>query len=197
MPFSNDPDALKASIANFSGHDGTGTQVGLKWGLGLLDPSSQPFIQTLVNAGTVDPVFENRPVAFDDTGAVKIVVLMTDGNIRFQQRPQAGAYDTVFERDFLASNRLSESKSVLNSKFKRNNDEAIRTIQFQSLCDRAKSSGVTVFTIGFDISNTSPAFNEMQSCASTVGHFYAVDGLELDAAFSQIAGIISRLKLVM
>jgi hypothetical protein len=197
VPFSNDPDALKASIANFSGHDGTGTQIGLKWGLGLLDPSSQPLIQTLVNAGVVNAAFENRPVAFDDTGAVKIVVLMTDGNIRFQQRPQAGAYDTEFERHLLASNKLSESKSVLDSSFKRNNDEAIRTSQFQSLCDRAKSSGVTVFTIGFDISSSSPAFNEMRNCASTFAHFYDVDGIDLDAAFKQIAGIINRLKLVM
>ena len=198
VPLSNDADALKDSIADFVGHDGTGTQIGLKWGLGLLDPSSQPIVQTLVNAGTVDPAFANRPAAFEDTTRVKAIVLMTDGNIRYQQRPKASAYDTESERITLAtaSNYLYSSKATLGDSGQRTADEAAQTALFQSLCALAKQNGVVVFTIGFDISTSSSAYTEMRDCASSYGHFYDVQGLELNSAFDQIAGILSKLKLI-
>jgi hypothetical protein len=96
----------------------------------------------------------------------------------------------------LASNRLSSGISTLNTTGKRNNDEADRVAQFASLCDLAKQNGVIVFTIGFDVSVGSPAYDAMLSCASSASHFYDVDGLELNAAFQQIATTVSKLKLV-
>ena len=192
-PLSNDPDSLKAQIAGFVGHDGTGTKNGMKFGLGLLDPSSQPITAALVGAGTVDPAFETRPGAYHDAGRLKVIVVMTDGNIQYQQRPEASAYDTASERTNLASNQLASGDSILNNPSKRTNDEADRVAQFASLCDLAKQNGVIVFTIGFDVSVGSPAYDSMRGCASSASHFYDVDGLELNAAFQQIATTVSKL----
>jgi len=55
---------------------------------------------------------------------------------------------------------------------------------------------VVVFAIGFDVGVGTPAYNSMRSCASSVSHFYDVDGLDLASAFQQIATTISKLKLV-
>lgn len=197
LPFSNDPDALKARINGLVGHDGTGTQIGLKWGLGLLAPSTQPLTEDLVSAGVVDSSFSARPAAYDDPDVLKVVVLMTDGNIRYQQRPKSSAYDSSSERQYWATHQLSSSYATLSSSSSRNSDENYRVSQFLSLCDRAKEEGVVVFTIGFDVSETSGAYDEMLSCASSAGHFYHVEGLELVTAFDQIAATIESLKLVM
>ncbi|HUS53296.1 MAG TPA: hypothetical protein VMY41_04725 [Thermohalobaculum sp.] len=59
-----------------------------------------------------------------------------------------------------------------------------------------KQNGVVVFAIGFDVGVGTPAYNSMRSCASSVSHFYDVDGLDLASAFQQIATTISKLKLV-
>jgi hypothetical protein len=197
LPFSNDPDALKTRINALIGHDGTGTQNGLKWGLGLLDPTTQPLTAQLVGSGVVNPDFEERPAAFENPDALKVVVVMTDGNIRYQQRPKASAYDSESERVYWASHQLSSSYATLSSSGSRNADEAFRGTQFLGLCDQAKASGIVVFTIGFDVAVGSDAYNEMRTCASSEGHFYHVEGLELVTAFDQIAATIESLKLVM
>ena len=86
-------------------------------------------------------------------------------------------------------------KAPLDSGTKQNADEALRTQQFLSVCNRAREKGVRVFTIEFDISTSSAAYNEMRSCASTPGDFYHVNGLDLCAAFEQILQNIAKLQL--
>ena len=196
LPFSNDPDALKAEIAAFVGHDGTGTQIGLKFGLGLLDPSSRPITAALVAAGTVDAAFETRPAPFKDPGALKVIVIMTDGNIRYQQRPMPEYADSPAERAELMSNRLPASNALLPDPSSQGPNENLGRSNLLSLCRLAKKNGVIVFTIGFDVTASSPAHRQMASCASSAGHFYRVQGLELDVAFQQIASTIVKLKLV-
>lgn len=214
VPFSNDRSILADRIANFTGHDGTGTQNGMKWGLSLLDPSVQPLISALANANVVPSTFSNRPANFNDTGALKVIVLMTDGNIRYQPRVLNQYYNSQSERNFWATvnneNRLNgfvvrngrvvrdnaASFSTLPNNSSRNTDEVLRSQQFLDLCNVARTKGITVFTIGFDISSTSDAFTEMSTCASSAAHFYDVEGLELATAFRQIAATISKLKLV-
>lgn len=197
VPLSNDPDALKAQINGLIGHDGTGTPNGMKWGLGLLDPTTQGLTQDLVTAGVVNSEFSDRPVAFNTPDTLKVLVVMTDGNIRYQQRPKPQYYNSNYEIDYWANNRLSSSYATLDSSSERNADEALQSDRFLALCARAKQRGVVVFTIGFDIDAGDDAYNEMRSCASSPSHFYDVDGLDLDAAFQQIATNITKLKLVL
>ena len=166
-------------------HDGTGTYNAMKWALALLDPSSQPTIAALATAGGVDPVFADRPFAWDDPDTLKFIVLMTDGQITQQYRPDdprnpALTFEEVRVYGHPYSQTVTRSKGLK---------------YFYGLCDMAKANGVTVFTIAFEA--PAAARQEMKNCASSLGHFYDVNGLEIEAAFQQIANTINKLKLVM
>ena len=61
----------------------------------------------------------------------------------------------------------------------------------------SKHAGITVFTIGFDITTTQAAYTEMRDCATVPGNFFDVDGLDLFAAFQQINSFIKKLQLTL
>ncbi|WP_333829706.1 pilus assembly protein TadG-related protein [Pararhodobacter sp.] len=63
----------------------TSIDIGMRWGVALLDPSLRPVVSGMIGAGHVDAGMEGRPVAFDDPETMKIVVLMTDGQ-NFEER---------------------------------------------------------------------------------------------------------------
>lgn len=219
VPFSSDIGRLKKEIDEFAGHDGTGTQIGMKWGLALLAPSSQPLVGALADKGIVDRTFANRPGAFGDPSRQKIIVLMTDGNIRYQNRPLSSVYpnpnaagrggkdyfalNTAEIRccaggNLYARNTLTDDAadiSVLRDNAARNADEAFRERQFLDLCTLAKDNGIRIYTIGFDIQTSDPAFNQMRNCASHPSDFFDVDGLELHSAFGKISAEIRALRL--
>lgn len=65
--------------------------------------------------------------------------------------------------------------------------------QMAAICSAAKSRGIVVFSIGFEVTDHSA--NVMRSCASTPNHFYRVEGLDIAYAFSSIANQINQLKL--
>jgi len=87
------------------------------------------------------------------------------------------------------------------------NDELLRRQQLTDpvddgdsvigMCERAKAQGIIIFTIGFDVEVGSPAHTDMSQCASSSSHFFDVDGLELNDAFSAIAATIQKLKLIL
>ena len=192
------------------GHDGTGTQIGMKWGLALLDPTTQPIIQSFaINENHPVPLeFANRPAAYGTGGVTKVIVLMTDGNIRYQARPNAEQLSDPDLRDYWASpvgaiSPFSGNASVQNTMSRTSNrqflaepnlttlsdvDEPLRTNQFLGLCDIARNNDIRVFTIGFDISEASDANSEMNYCASTqeeldlqvtAANYFFVEGTDL------------------
>lgn len=178
VPITNDADVLKARIAGFRAHDGTGSQIGMKWGLALLDGDNRWALEALP-AGTVPDRFADRPRDFGTDRTMKVIVLMTDGNLRFQQRPASG------DREW-----------KLETTYEQETDEALRTGELTELCGLAKHNDVIVFTIGFDIDEASDAYGEMKNCASTEGHFHHVNGLDLEKAFEEIADTIHKLRLI-
>ncbi len=79
LPMENDPADLRAAIADLGASGNTSIDLGMKWGAAFLDPAFQPVVQGLVDNGTVDAVFDDRPYDYTETGVKKIIVLMTDG----------------------------------------------------------------------------------------------------------------------
>ncbi|SPH17288.1 hypothetical protein DEA8626_00805 [Defluviimonas aquaemixtae] len=79
LPFSGDRDALKTYIDALSAAGNTSIDIGMKWGAALLDPSMQPVVDGMIAAGSLPGSFGERPYAYDDGDALKIIVLMTDG----------------------------------------------------------------------------------------------------------------------
>ncbi|WP_457647467.1 pilus assembly protein TadG-related protein [Profundibacter sp.] len=79
LPLSGDIATLKSFIDNLTPGGMTSTEIGIKWGAALLDPSTRPAIQGLVDNGKVSPLFAGLPVNYGQDGVLKVIVAMTDG----------------------------------------------------------------------------------------------------------------------
>jgi Flp pilus assembly protein TadG len=76
---SNDPAKLKAEINALQAGGNTSITLGMKWGVTLLDPSMRPMFNQFIASGDIPANMPDRPFNYDDPKAMKIVVLMTDG----------------------------------------------------------------------------------------------------------------------
>jgi Flp pilus assembly protein TadG len=63
----------------------------------------------------------------------------------------------------------------------------------RAICDAAKANNTIVFTIGFEA--PSRGQQVLADCASTLNHYFDVDGLEISDAFASIAASIRQLRL--
>ncbi len=191
---------LHAYLNSLRLHDGTGTHYGMRWGITLLDPDSRWVTAELAASGVVDPGFANRPAAWDDPDSMKVVVLMTDGIITEQVRPRRrnssiygrdGVYPTTKEQDELDSTHIA----ALNSNRRREiTNRAQNSADFDTTCALARANGVIIYTIAFE--TDSRGQDEMRRCATSPGHFFNAQGLDLDRAFRAIATSIQALRLV-
>ena len=78
LPASN-VTTLQGYIDQLTDDGNTSIMLGMKWGLTLLDPGARPMFQELVNDGKIPANFAGRPFDWDDDEAMKVIVLMTDG----------------------------------------------------------------------------------------------------------------------
>lgn len=75
----SDPTKLKSQIDAMVAGGNTSITLGMKWGVTLLDPSMQPVYAQFIASGDMQPELAGRPLAYDPTKVLKIIVLMTDG----------------------------------------------------------------------------------------------------------------------
>ncbi|MBR2535161.1 MAG: pilus assembly protein [Hyphomicrobium sp.] len=67
--------------------------------------------------------------------------------------------------------------------------------QFRSLCDGIKGKGITIYTVGFDLTNAR-ALSELEACASGTSNFFdAKTGAQLKQSFKDIAKKLNTLRL--
>lgn len=78
--------ALQTKINNLEAIGATSINAGMKWGMTLIDPGTQPVVSHFVDIGQVPGVFDGRPFEFVDPEAMKIIVLMTDGEHFAEER---------------------------------------------------------------------------------------------------------------
>ncbi|WP_158091036.1 Tad domain-containing protein [Marivita geojedonensis] len=76
---SADEDELVAHIASLGAGGNTAIDLGMKWGVALLDPSARPAINAMISDGHIIAEAAGRPAAYDSPDALKIAVVMTDG----------------------------------------------------------------------------------------------------------------------
>lgn len=79
IPHSTDPEVLKAHIDAFQANGNTAIDLGMKWGLALLDPTMRPVLEDMHGDGLVSDVASIRPAAYDNNQTMKFVIVMTDG----------------------------------------------------------------------------------------------------------------------
>ena len=84
IPLANDWQAVYNRIEQMSAAGNTSIDMGMKWGVGLLDPEFQAATSNLTDISSSHPQhivddFEDRPRAFTDNSVKKFAILMTDG----------------------------------------------------------------------------------------------------------------------
>ncbi|MEM6693356.1 MAG: pilus assembly protein TadG-related protein [Pseudomonadota bacterium] len=79
LPFSEDINELKDYINAFQATDWTSIELGVKWGAALLDPAFRPVVDALIDDNVVGSAFSGRPSNFDQADALKVIVVMSDG----------------------------------------------------------------------------------------------------------------------
>lgn len=183
--YSDDAASLMQFIDDIRMHDGTGAQFGMKYALALLDPGTRAAVSHLISEGVIESRFEGRPIDWHDPETEKYIVLMTDGQVTDQFRPNDPYAPVNGEVELL--NQGSENYHVRTAR-------APNLDHLYQQCDLARERGVTVFTIAFETS--AQAAEEMRLCASSDSHFFHVQGTEIIDAFDSIARQINNLRLI-
>lgn len=75
----DNPAHMKTRIDALQASGDTAIDIGMKWGVALLDNAMEPVVSDLVSDGLVHGEFANRPLDPTVTASSKFVVLMTDG----------------------------------------------------------------------------------------------------------------------
>ncbi|MEM6941518.1 MAG: Tad domain-containing protein [Pseudomonadota bacterium] len=184
--FSNERDALVNFVNTMPMHDGTGTHYGMKYGLAMLDPSSQDDVTALIAAGEASGDFAGRPAPYSDGQTQKYIILMTDGGITQQDRPD----DTMDDQNVTVelNSRGSERQRLTNA--------GTNVNSFNQQCNFAKSRTprpVVVYTIAFETNGSGR--NQMRDCASSPSHFFSANDRSIAAVFQAIARRINELRL--
>lgn len=194
---SNDATALKAHLNNMVLSDGTGMDIGAMWGLKFLSPSFR---------GQVGGDFAMRPLDFDAEATKKVMIVMTDGAITAQNRPEDTSIGNVHTNR--STNRTPHVNAISNQGNRANmqttrsrgsattsaaNDSGVG--RFKKACNAAKDENILVFTIGFQISNNSLPDKILEECATSEDYYYHVEGLDLTSTFQSIASQVNALRI--
>lgn len=89
----DNPSHMKSRIDALQASGDTAIDIGMKWGVALLDPAMEPVISDMIGEGLVHNEFVNRPLDPVSASSSKIVVLMTDGQ-NTNQHQLADGYRT-------------------------------------------------------------------------------------------------------
>ncbi|MGR3396626.1 pilus assembly protein TadG-related protein [Pseudooceanicola nanhaiensis] len=198
MAYSQDKQALKQRINQLTDRANTSIHLGMKWGVGMVDPSFRPVITDMVNNGLVDPAFRGRPTAWE-TGALKTVILMTDGENVDTYGIMPEAYGTPSMRYHWHVNSLmtwvqnNVDRSDWDEFYYRRSSSSNSDTLLDNVCDAAKDAGILVWSVGFEVNNHGAKV--MKDCASSPNHFFRVEGVEITEAFRSIARQLNKLKL--
>ena len=183
--YSSDADHLTQFIDGIRMHDGTGAQYGMKYALSLLDPNTRDDVAYLIGQGLVDPAYLGRPIDWHDPETEKFIVVMTDGMVTDQVRPNDPRAPI---------NGVEELLEQSSPDYHVQSTSAHNVQNLYAQCTLARSLGVTVFTIAFETGDT--AAEQMRLCASSDSHFFRVEGAEIIDAFDTIARQINNLRLI-
>lgn len=117
---------------------------------------------------------KSRPGAYNPDSVDKIAILMTDGE-----------YNTQYYNGVMTRYQQRGTKSPNGT-----SDE-----QADQLCVNMKKSGLTVYTIGFEL-DSRKAKETLKECATSKEHYFlAEDGDKLREVFREIAFQISNLRI--
>jgi len=172
-PLTNNQRTIDNAINDMIASGTTNIPLGIGWGVRVLSPA-EPFTQG---------------VAFDDREVIKAMVILTDGENYISTAPDHFAFSQYTGYGFLRSGRLGIASSSRNQAREALNGRTT------AACEYAKSLGIRVYTITFQV-NSSSTQNMMEACATSPSlYFNSPSNQALQAAFDAIAGDLSNLRL--
>jgi Flp pilus assembly protein TadG len=163
---------VKAKLNQMVAVGDTNIPMGLEWGWHSLSPSG-PFAD-----GT----------AYNTTGVMKIVVLLTDGWNENTVNGDANA-------SFYSGDGYSWQSRVsgLNTSNQTNRNAALDA-RMATLCANMKAQNIIIYTVRIDVTGVAPTV--LQNCASKPADFFDVPNVpDLPAVFANIAGDIGHLRI--
>ena len=113
IPHTTNEADLHTAINDLHAYGNTAIDMGVKWGVALLDPSTQSLITTLAGAtgSSVPAIAAGRPELHTQSDVLKVLVLMTDGSNTQQwdlSEPYKSSMSPVwFDRDTASTSLLS------------------------------------------------------------------------------------------
>lgn len=78
--------AARNAINGLTAAGNTSITLGMKWGVALIDPAARPMFAELIAEGQVPAAYAGRPFDWSDEDALKIIIVMTDGDHVEHQR---------------------------------------------------------------------------------------------------------------
>ncbi|MEQ1670687.1 MAG: TadE/TadG family type IV pilus assembly protein [Hyphomicrobium sp.] len=173
LPLTNNKSSLNSRIDSLVAGGVSAGQIGVAWGWYMLSP----------NWGHLWPA-ASKPAAYGTANLRKIAVIMTDGEYN-------SAYcKNVISRDSTYGSGDPYDHIDCNATNGNSYDQALK------LCTVMKASGISIYTVGFQVVDTPAARNFLSQCASDTASFYnAADGEALRASFRDIALKVSKLYL--
>lgn len=169
LPLTAEKSVIADHIDDMTAAGFTMTNVGFTWGWRTISPRWQG------EWGSTE-----APVAYDNPTIQKAIIFMTDGIADWSSN-----YYTAY--GFLADRRLG-SRNERRAEAEVNN-------RLLETCEFAKAEGIEVYTVMFALNNPSIE-RDYRACASSDDHFFdAPNGEQLDAAFREIAGQLTSLRL--
>lgn len=176
QPLTSNKSLVTAAINALDPQGGTNIHAGVEWGFRVLSPT-EPFIQGQAYSNATS----------------KVMIVMTDGENtaypanNMNNAQYYGYYSYPYNR------RLG---TVNSSKDDLQGEMNTRTVQ---TCNNAKAAGISVYTIGLAVEDTSDptAIRQMlKDCSSGTGYWYfPTQSSELTTVFTQIANQLSTLRL--
>lgn len=192
--------ALLSQIGQLQPTTQTSIFLGMKWGLGLLDPSSRSMIPN-----SVDPAFADRPLDYStgdaETASTKVVVIMTDGQNtpgyyiqdHFYDEPNEVAQWATNPVQYWYNNNVHSGYHSLWDFIETRHSTSEGDRLLAASCEAAREKNVQVFAVAFE----APPAGErvMADCATTTNHYFNTNGDDLDAVFRAIAEQVTDLRL--
>lgn len=171
MPLTTNYNRLLQTVDQFALSDGTGSDQGVLWGYKMLSPKWR---------GQLTNLEPNLPANYDETNTTKVMIVMTDGGITKQFKPN--------DAD------LQSSQPPYRTYSQGYYGKSAATGYFGSICTQAKENNIVVYAIGFDVPNTTQLAH-LTSCATTQNHYFTPDNNGLGEAFDAIATQLNEPRL--
>jgi Flp pilus assembly protein TadG len=177
VPLTNDKTLLHSTIDGLVANGGTAGHIGLAWGWYAISP----------NFGFWSGSSVPGPYVAGNKKLKKIAVFMTDGLLN------TSYCDGVWETLVCTSPFASSVAQPGMEWWQLMTQSAMK--QSTIMCDAMKAKGITVYTIGFQLTDpTADAF--MRSCASGSDKYFDADKIsDLKVAYSEIAQNLLELRV--